>query len=47
MFNELEKKVEEEEDINNTQNQAQQKNIEIDLRQDLQILELQKKLSSR
>jgi hypothetical protein len=47
MFNELEKKVEEEEDINNTQNQAQQKNIEIDLRQDLQILELQKKLRSQ
>ena len=47
MFNELEKKVEEEEDINNTQSQAQQKNIETDLRQDLQILELQKKLSSR
>jgi len=47
MFNELEKKVEEEEDINNTQNQAQQKNIEIDLRQDLQILELQKRLPPR
>ena len=47
MFNELEKKVEEEEDVNNMQSQAQQKNIETDLRQDLQILELQKKLSSR
>ena len=47
MFNELEKKVEEGENVNDTQSQAQQKNIETDLRQDLQILELQKKLSSR
>ena len=47
MFNELEKKVEEGENVNDAQGQAQQKNIEIDLRQDLQILELQKKLSSR
>jgi hypothetical protein len=47
MFNELEKKVEKGEDINETQNQIQQKNIETNLRQDLAILELQRKLSSR
>ncbi len=47
MFDELEKKVQKGEDINETQNQIQQKNIETNLRQDLAILELQRKLSSR
>jgi hypothetical protein len=45
MFDELEKKVQKGEDINETQNQIQQKNIETNLRQDLAILELQRKLS--
>ncbi len=45
MFNELEKKVQEGEDVNETQSQLQQKNIEINLRQDLAILEIQRKLS--
>jgi hypothetical protein len=45
MFNELEKKVEKGEDVNDTQSEAQQKNIEINLRQDLAILELQRKAS--
>ncbi len=44
MYNELEKKVTKAEEINNTQNEAQQKNVEVDLRQDLNILELQKRL---
>jgi hypothetical protein len=47
MFNELEKKVEKGEDINEAQSGVQQKNIEANLRQDLAILELQRKLSSR
>ena len=47
MFDELEKKVQKGEDINETQNQIQQKNIEANIRQDLAILELQRKLSSR
>jgi hypothetical protein len=45
MFNELEKKVQKGEDVNETQSELQQKNIEIDLRQDLAILEIQRKLS--
>jgi hypothetical protein len=45
MFNELEKKVQKGEDVNETQSQLQQKNIETDLRQDLAILEIQRKLS--
>ena len=44
MYNELEKKVSKAEEINNTQDEAQQKNVEVNLRQDLNILELQKRL---
>ncbi len=47
MFNELEKKVEKGEDINKAQSEVQQKNIEANLRQDLAILELQRRVSSR
>ena len=45
MFNELVKKVERGEDLNDEQSEAQQKNTEANIRQDLAIMELQRKLN--
>jgi hypothetical protein len=47
MYEEIEKKVTRAEEINNTQDEMQQKNAEINLRQDLKIIGLERELGRK